>query len=115
MTEQMIQAYTNTAAILSGILFWAGFLVFGFIAKRYNTVFNKSTFHGLLMTAPSGILIYSMLMIVKFTMVIKDPAINNMLQLTAYAFLLVSALLCLFGISKFSGLLSSLLKYEGSK
>ena len=115
MTDQMIQFYTNVAAILSGIFFWAGFLIFGFIARRYNVVFNKQTFHGLLMTAPSGILIYSILMTVKFSMIIKDPAVNNLMQVTAYGFLTLSALLCLFGIAKFSSLLNSLLKYEGDK
>jgi hypothetical protein len=115
MREEMLQIYTNGAAFLSGIIFWAGFMVFGFIARRYNMVFNKSTFHGLLMVAPSGILIYSVLMVIKFSAVIKDPAVNNVLQWAAYIFLFLSAALCLFAIIKFSRLLDSLLKYEGTK
>ena len=115
MTEDMMQLYTNGAAFLSGILFWAGFMVFGLIARRYNVVFNKSTFHGLLMTAPSGILVYSILMVVKFMAIVKDPAINSVLQWTAYSFLFASALLTLFAIIKFSRLIDSLLKYEGAK
>jgi hypothetical protein len=113
MSDQVLQLYINVTAILSGILFWAGFLVFGFIAKRYHVVFNKTTFHGLLMTAPSGILAYSVLMIIKSSMLLKDAAVNNAIQLTAYGFLLASAVLCLFAIIKFSGLIDELLKYKG--
>jgi hypothetical protein len=113
MTEQAIQLYSHSLAVLSGILFWAGFLIFGFIARRYSSVFNKQTFYGLLMTAPSGILMYSVLLILKSSMFVKSPELSNIIQITAYSFLGLSAVLCLIGILKFNRLIDELLKYKG--
>jgi len=113
MNDQLIQAYVYAAGVLGGILFWAGFLIFGFIAKRYNVVFNKPTFHGLLMTAPSGILLYSVLLIIKATL--KNSQASDVIQITAYILLIISAGLCLFGIYKFNSLLTNLMKYKGEE
>ncbi len=113
MTEEALQLYSHVMAFMSGILFWAAFLVFGFIARRYKVVFNKETYHGLLMTAPSGILIYAILMILRSSMFIKQAQINDAIQITAYVFLLGSALLCLAGILKFGRLIDELQKYKG--
>jgi hypothetical protein len=113
MTEETLQLYSYLIAVVSGILFWAGFLVFGFIARRYSSVFNKPTFHGLLMTAPSGILVYSILLILKSSLFVKNPAVSEAIQVTAYAFLALSGALCLAGILKFNRLIDELLKYKG--
>ena len=113
MNEQVLQAYVYTAGVLGGILFWVGFLIFGFIARRYNVVFNKPTFHGLLMTAPSGILLYSILLIIKTTL--KSTQASDVIQITAYILLIISAVLCLFGIYKFNSLLTKLMKYKGKE
>lgn len=113
MNEQATQLYSSLLAVLSGIIFWAGFLVFGFIARRYSSVFNKQTFYGLLMTAPSGILIYSVLLILKSSLFVKSPEISSVIQITAYSFLVISAALCLAGILKFNKLIDELLKYKG--
>ena len=47
MDSEFLLVYGNAAAVVSAVLFWAGFLVFGLVAKRYNVVFNRSTFHAL--------------------------------------------------------------------
>lgn len=113
MTDETLQLYSYLIAVISGILFWAGFLIFGFIARRYSSVFNKPTFHGLLMTAPSGILIYSVLLILKSSLFIKSPEMSAVIQVAAYSFLSLSAVLCLAGILKFNRLIDELLKYKG--
>lgn len=113
MGEETLQLYSYLIAVVSGILFWAGFLIFGFIARRYSSVFNKPTFHGLLMFAPSGILIYSVLLILKSSLFIKSPELSGVIQITAYSFLVLSAALCLAGILKFNRLIDELLKYKG--
>jgi hypothetical protein len=113
MTDETLQLYSYLIAVVSGILFWAGFLIFGFIARRYSSVFNKPTFHALLMTAPSGILIYSVLLILKSSLFIKSPEMSAVIQVTAYSFLALSGALCLAGILKFNRLIDELLKYKG--
>ena len=113
MTEETLQIYSYLAAVISGILFWVGFLVFGFIARRYSSVFNKPTFHGLLMTAPSGILAYSVLLILKSSLFVKSPELSNAIQVAACIFLALSGALCLAGILKFNRLVDELLKYKG--
>jgi hypothetical protein len=113
MTEDALMLYSQILSVLSGVLFWVAFLIFGFIARRYKVVFNKETYHGLLMVAPSGILIYSVLMILRSSMFIKQVQLNDMLQVTAYIFLLLSAVLCLIGTIKFGSLIDQLLKYKG--
>ncbi len=113
--ENSLQIYSYSAAVISGILFWAGFLVFGFIAKRYHVVFDRSTFHTVLMAAPSGILIYALLLVFRASFFIKDPEAGAALQMAAYIFLFVSAALCLAGIVRFKTLVDELMKYKGGK
>ena len=113
MNAESMNIYVNAAAILSGVIFWAAFLVFGLIARRYHVVFGKNTFHVLLMSAPSGILAYSVLMAVKSSALIKTAALNSGLQTSAYVLLFISCLLCLASIIKFGALVSELQKYKG--
>jgi hypothetical protein len=113
MNAENMQIYINAAAIASGVIFWAAFLVFGMIARRYHVVFNKNTFHVLLMSAPSGILAYSVLMALKSSALIKTAALNSMVQTTAYGLLFISCLLCLLSIIKFGMLINELQKYKG--
>jgi len=112
MTEETLQVYSYTMAVLSGVVFWAGFLVFGFIARRYSVVFNRSTFHPVLMGAPLGILIYAVLLVFRSSVFLKSPEAANGVQFAAYIFLFLSAVLCLAGIVKFYLLISELMKYK---
>ena len=112
MGEEALQLYSQGLAVAAGLIFWAGFMVFGFIARRYHVVFNKQTFHGLLMSAPSGILLYSVLLIMKTSLFVKNADISEAIQTAAYISLILSASLCLAGILKFNKLLDELLKYK---
>jgi hypothetical protein len=115
MANNLMQLYTNAAAVASGIFFWAAFLVFGFIARRYSVVFKKATFHTTLMIAPSGILFYSLLIMIKSSPLVKSAAVNSVIQTAACGLLFLSAVLCFAGILKFNSLLSELLKYKEQK
>lgn len=113
MAEDSLQLYSYLMAVASGIVFWTGFMIFGLIARRYSSVFNKATFYGLLMAAPSGILIYSILLLLKSSLFIKNAELGNAIQLAAYFFLVLSGALCLAGILKFNRLIDELQKYKG--
>jgi hypothetical protein len=112
MAVDLMQLYTNMSAVASGIFFWAAFLIFGFIARRYSTVFKKATFYTALMIAPSGILLYSVLIMIKSSPLVKSAAANAAIQTTACGLLFLSAVFCLAGILKFNSLLNELLKYK---
>ncbi|MCX7698345.1 MAG: hypothetical protein N2114_02630, partial [Candidatus Goldbacteria bacterium] len=109
--EQTLQFYTHIISIISGLLFWAGFFILGMIAYRYSKVFNKQTFYIFLMTAPSGILIYSLLLIIKISITATNPEINNIIQIIAYVFFVISVFFVLISILKFNSVLNALLKY----
>ncbi len=113
--EPILQLYNSIALVLSGIFFWAGFLIFGFIAKRYSKVFNKNTFYTLLLIAPSGILIYSILLILKTSLIIKDVKMNDIILIIAYLFFVISSILCFISVFKFNKILNELLRYEGKR
>ncbi|MFP4466194.1 MAG: hypothetical protein ACLFP1_04010 [Candidatus Goldiibacteriota bacterium] len=108
-----MQIASHLFSVFGGMFFWAAFFVFGLIARRYSIVFNKQTYYMLLMLAPSGILVYSILLIMKTSVLIKDPAAGNILQLAAYGFLLISGIICFAGIWKFNRLLTKLIQYKG--
>lgn len=111
--EQILQFYSYIMAIISGLIFWAGFFIFGMIAYRYSKVFGKQTFYLFMMIAPSGILLYSLLLIVKIS--INNTGLNNIIQITAYLFFVLSVLLTLISILRFNNILDSLSKYKGEK
>lgn len=109
---QTLQFYSHIIAILSGIIFWIGFFIFGMIAYRYSKVFNKQTFYLFMMIAPSGILLYSLLLIIKISVTYNNPALNNIIQIMAYLFFVLSVFLTFISVLKFNSILDSLLKYR---
>lgn len=115
MTEELLQAYSLIMAVAGGVFFWLGFIIFGMIARRYSVVFNKSTYYGLMMAAPSGILIYSVLLVFKSAVFLKNTAVNSWIQIFAYISLFISAALCVAAVVKFGRLLNELEKYRGAK
>jgi len=115
MTEELLQAYSLVTAVAGGLFFWIGFIIFGITARRYSVVFNKATYYGLMMSAPSGILIYSLLLIFRSAVFTKNPDINFWIQVFAYVFLLLSSFLCLISVLKLNKLIDELKKYRGTK
>jgi hypothetical protein len=113
--EQALQFYSHVVAIISGLFFWAGFFIFGIIAYRYSKVFNKQTFYLFMMLAPSGILLYSILLIIKISVGQGNFGLNNAIQIAAYLFFALSAALTLISVVKFNDVLNALMKYKEGK
>jgi len=109
--EDILQIISYIAAILSGIVFWAGFLILGLITRRYSVVFKKNTMHMLLMLAPSGILIYSILLILRASFAASAQAWGAAIQASAYFFFVLSAFLCFAALFRFNRILKELLSY----
>lgn len=115
MTNEAINVFSDAMALLSGVLFWLAFVIFGFIARRYSAVFSKKTYYGLMMLAPSGILVYSALLVVKRYVLFRYPAAGEVAQLAAYVFLFVSAAFTLWAVMNFNRLLDALSRYGEEK
>ncbi|HDT15750.1 MAG TPA: hypothetical protein ENN55_06025 [Firmicutes bacterium] len=109
--EDILQIISYIAAILSGIVFWAGFLILGLITRRYSVVFKKNTMHMLLMLAPSGILIYSILLILRASFAASAQAWGTAIQGSAYFFFVLSSFLCFAALFRFNRILKELLSY----
>ncbi len=106
MQEQVWEAASYLVAILGSLSLWISYAIFGLIARRYHQVFNRLTYHTLLFSAPTGLLIYTLFLVFKATPLLADPKLADLAQWLAYFALLASGLLCLLGAVKFSSVLS---------
>ena len=89
---------TNLVAIAGSILLWITCVLFGLIARKYETVLRKKTDWQYMIFAPSGILVYAVIQIIAFSSQVK---LNVMQSWIAYTFFLLSGLLSLLGALKF--------------
>ncbi len=86
--------------IIAAILLWITFILFGVIAKRYEIVLRKSTGWQFIMVAPSGILVFAIIMLYssivagKLKMGITEAEI-------AYGLFFLSGILSLIGALNF--------------
>ena len=102
----MWEAASYLVAISGSVFLWISYAIFGFIARRYRQVFNRLTYHTLLISAPTGLLFYTLFLVFKATPLLADPKLANLAQWAAYCALLASGFLCLLGVAKFSSVLS---------
>ena len=91
MSEELLRDLSNYLAVLGGLALWIGFLALGLVAKRYEGVFGRPTGWLFLTIAPSGVLVYALLVVVK----ISRGGVAE--ELIAYLALALSGLLCLAG------------------
>ena len=89
---------TNLVTIAGSILLWITCVLFGLIARKYETVLRKKTDWPYMIFAPSGILVYAVIQIIAFSSQVK---LNVMQSWIAYIFFLLSGLLSLLGALKF--------------
>ena len=115
MTGEAMNVFSDAAALASGVFFWLAFVIFGMIAKRYAAVFSKRTYYGLMMVAPSGILVYSALIVIKRIFLANSAAAGEAVQVAAYIFLFLSAAFTLLTVMNFSRLLDALSRYGEDK
>jgi len=91
---------SSLVMIIAAILLWITFILFGVIAKRYEMVLRKNTGWQFIMVAPSGILVFALIMLYssifagKLKMGITEAGI-------AYGLFLLSGILSLIGAVNF--------------
>ncbi len=105
MNEQMWEAASYLVAIFGSILLWINYALFGLIARRYGQVFGKITYSSLLILAPTGLLVYTLFLILKATPLLQDAQAAQVAEWVAYLALVASGFFCLLGIARFSGVL----------
>lgn len=112
MNEQLWEGASYLVAIFGSIFLWINYALFGLIAKRYGQVFGKATYSGLLFSAPTGLLVYTLFLIFKATPMLKDPQAAQVAEWIAYLCLVASGLFCLIGIMRFSRVLNQVTRSE---
>ena len=91
---------SSLVMIIAAVLLWITFFLFGVIAKRYEKVLRRNTGWQFIMVAPSGILIFAIIMLYasivsgKLKMGTTEAAI-------AYGLFFLSGLLSLIGALNF--------------
>jgi len=98
---------TNLVTILGSILLWVACVLFGLIARKYETVLRKKTNWQYMIFAPSGVLVYAMIQIIAFASQVKLNVIQSWI---AYAFFLLSGVLSFLGAMKFKNVVTPVKK-----
>ncbi len=91
--------------ILAAVLLWVTFIIFGMIAKRYQIVLRKRTGWQFIMIAPSGILIFAIIMFYSSVISgkLKMGAIESII---AYGFFFLSGIFSTLGAIRFKNVVS---------
>lgn len=114
MEHQAWEGASYLVAVFGSLLLWANYALFGLIARRYAQVFGRATYSTLIITAPSGLLLYTLFLVLKATPVLDAPAAAAAAQWAAYLALLGSGLLCLLGTARFAAVLASVTRRRGA-
>jgi hypothetical protein len=110
VSGQAWEATSYVVAVFGSILLWVSYACFGLISRRYQQVFGRTTYHTLIMLAPSGLLVYTVFLILKATPVLEDPWLAQRAQWIAYLALVASGLCCLVGVARFASVLRQVTK-----
>ncbi|NTV53193.1 MAG: hypothetical protein HGA76_09320 [Candidatus Firestonebacteria bacterium] len=105
MEGSLWEASSYLVAVFGSIVLWISYALFGLITRRYKQVFGRATYSVLIIAAPSGLLVYTLFLILKATPVLENPAVAGGAQWIAYLALVASGLFCLIGVGKFAGVL----------
>ncbi len=106
MAGDIWEAGSYVVAVFGSIVLWVSYALFGLITRRYRQVFGRATFSTLVMLAPSGLLVYTLFLLLKATPLLENPQLAAPAQWVAYLSLFLSGLLCLIGVGRFSRVLS---------
>jgi len=100
----------NLLSLAGATMLWAAFLPLGVIARRYELVFQKWTGWKPLMLAPSGILLY--VLIIPVGWLSFAEALRAPLEFIAYTALLISSLATLVMVVRFHRVIRQLTENE---
>jgi uncharacterized MnhB-related membrane protein len=114
MEGSLWEASSYLVAVFGAIVLWISYALFGLITRRYKQVFGRATYSSLIISAPSGLLIYTLFLILKATPVLENHDVARVAQWFAYLSLLASGLFCLVGVAKFAGVLRQVTRPMGS-
>lgn len=92
--------FTNYLAVLGGVALWAALFVLGLIARRLERAFEVPTHWRLLLWAPSGILLYTVYVLVAAGGGGDSSGGTALERRVAYGALLISAVLSLWGCGR---------------
>ena len=59
MAYELLSQWGDIFALTGSIILWFGIFIFGYIAKKYEQMFNKKTNWWIYIIAPTGILLYA--------------------------------------------------------
>lgn len=110
MDQSAWEATSYLVSVFGSVLLWISYAIFGLIARRYQQVFGRTTYSTLIILAPSGLLLYTMFLILKATPVLEDPEIAAQAMWVAYLALVASGLSCLIGVARFASVLGQVTK-----
>ena len=102
MSYESLSQWGDIFALSGSIIIWFGLIIFGYIAKKYETMFGKKTNWIIYVLAPTGVLLYAIIMAYYYTTIGSLPKKTLLLgltvfpQITAYALTFLSALFILW-------------------
>jgi hypothetical protein len=105
MEGSLWEASSYLVAVFGSIVLWISYALFGLITRRYRQVFGRATYSTLIIAAPSGLLVYTLFLLLKATPVLENREIAAGAQWIAYLALVASGFFCLVGVAKFAGVL----------
>jgi hypothetical protein len=105
-----LNEWTNIAGGLSSLLLWLAFLIIAIIAYRFERLRDTRTYWQLLLLAPSGILFYTVIVIIGFGH--PGAALTNDEKWLSFPVLAISAVFCLIAVGIFRSVARSLLEGE---
>jgi len=94
-------------AVCGGLCLWGAFLCLALVARRYEVIFQRMTQWRLMALAPSGLLVYCLLVVVGV-----GSGGNEAARSVAYWLLFISGFLCLVAARRFAMILVSLERKE---
>lgn len=91
--------------ISAAVLLWITFVIFGIIARRYETVLRKKTEWQFILAAPSGILIYALLKLYS-SVILGEIKMGGLIEIIGYGLFFISGILSLLGALRFRSVVS---------
>jgi hypothetical protein len=103
-----LNEWTNVAGALGSLLLWAAFVIIAIIAYRFQRLRDTNTYWQLLLLAPSGLLFYTIIVIIGFSQ--PGAALTNEQKWLSFPVLALSALFCLIAVGIFRRVARTLLE-----
>ncbi len=101
--------WTDVAGALGSLLLWLAFVIIAIIAYRFERLRDTRTYWQLLLLAPSGLLFYTVVVILGFS---QAGGLSDFQKWLSFPVLAISALFCLLAVGVFRNVARTLLEGE---